>query len=842
MARPVLPRTPPRASASGTPRISSPPTVPTRRKSAGSRRATSSGAQVTTARPPPSPNQATASSGSSTRAPIPAKSAASTSATASPPSAASCALVSDGGGGRERSDQRGLGVQVGERRPAGGASEELGLVLGAVEAQLARSGDEHRVALAPGARDRAHVLDQPDAPDHGRRGDRPPVRLVVERDVAGDDRDAERLAGLGHALDRLGELPGHLGLLRVAEVEAVRDRERDGAGARDVPRRLEDRRAPRPPAGRARRGGPARPASPRARGARAGGEARRRRARAGAPFAIRRGGRSGGRPAGGSRRSGRRGARGARRRPGAIAGCSIGRASSRAAASRRGSAARRPSGAAPGSRRRRSSSWKHRSSPVSVTSPIAAHSSSHFRQTASTCSSRTGSMTATIRSWLSEIMISCASRSGSRSGTRSRWTSTPAPLLPAISASDDARPAAPRSWSDSTRPPSTSSRLASMSFLPGERVADLDGRPLVLVLVRELLAREDAGAADAVAAGGGAVEDDQVADPGRAGARDPLGRQEPDAHRVHERVRGVRLVEDALAADGRHADRVPVGADSRHGTREGVVGRAEAEPVEERDRARAHGDDVAEDSADPGRRALERLDRGRMVVALDLEGGRLAVAQVDHACVLARALEDARAVGREAAQEERRMLVAAVLRPEEREDGQLERVRIPLEQVADTFVFPVRQAERAMERLFGDRAQVPESSPLGGRLTVNGTAPGGSSIRIAQSAAQFARPLRGLQHRAPTRDAQAWLRSLRSPRVRPSRLLACAPLPERALGCLVPLHQGRRRGDRAGRDDRAPAAARRARSCSRSCSGGWDAAGARRAAANGLARCRARRL
>ena len=55
--------------------------------------------------------------------------------------------------------------------------------------------------------------------------------------------------------------------------------------------------------------------------------------------------------------------------------------------------------------------------------------------------------------------------SASRSGTWSRWTSTPAPP-PAISASDDASPAAPRSCSDTHRSFSTSSRLASISFLP----------------------------------------------------------------------------------------------------------------------------------------------------------------------------------------------------------------------------------------------------------------------------------------------------------------------------------------------------------------------------------------
>ena len=145
-----------------------------------------------------------------------------------------------------------------------------------------------------------------------------------------------------------------------------------------------------------------------------------------------------------------------------------------------------------------------------------------------------------------------------------------------------------------------------------------------------------------------------------------------------------------------------------------MVRRAEAQAVEESDRPRAHRDDVPEDPADAGRRALERLDGRGMVVALHLEGDRLALAEVDDACVLARTLEDARPLGREAPQEQRRMLVAAVLRPKEGEDGQLERIRIPLEQVADAFVFPVRQAERAMKRLFGDRAQVPESSPAGG--------------------------------------------------------------------------------------------------------------------------------
>ena len=101
-------------------------------------------------------------------------------------------------------------------------------------------------------------------------------------------------------------------------------------------------------------------------------------------------------------------------------------------------------------------------------------------------------------------------------------------------------------------------------------------------------------------------------------------------------------------------------------------------------------------------------------MALDLERNRLAVAEVDDARVLARALEDAWRVGREALQEECGVLVAAVLRPEEREDGELEVVRLALEQLLDTVEFPIGQAEGAVERLFGDPRQRVESSPGAG--------------------------------------------------------------------------------------------------------------------------------
>jgi hypothetical protein len=57
-----------------------------------------------------------------------------------------------------------------------------------------------------------------------------------------------------------------------------------------------------------------------------------------------------------------------------------------------------------------------------------------------------------------------------------------------------------------------------------------------------------------------------------------------------------------------------------------------------------------------------------------------------------------------------------VLRPEQREDGELEVIRIAAEQLLDSPVLPVRQTERTVERLFGDRRQRSESNDGSGSL------------------------------------------------------------------------------------------------------------------------------
>jgi hypothetical protein len=94
-----------------------------------------------------------------------------------------------------------------------------------------------------------------------------------------------------------------------------------------------------------------------------------------------------------------------------------------------------------------------------------------------------------------------------------------------------------------------------------------------------------------------------------------------------------------------------------------------------------------------------------VVVALHLERDPEPVAEIEDAGVLPRPLEHALTFARQPPEKERGVLVAAVLRPEEGEDHELEVVRLAREERADAVELPVREAEGAVERLFGDAAQ-----------------------------------------------------------------------------------------------------------------------------------------
>ena len=109
--------------------------------------------------------------------------------------------------------------------------------------------------------------------------------------------------------------------------------------------------------------------------------------------------------------------------------------------------------------------------------------------------------------------------------------------------------------------------------LLGERVADLDGGALGRAALVEGLGGEDRDAADAVAAGLGAEQDDLV-----AGAATPWRRwmssmpHRADAQGVDQRVALVAGVEDDLAADVGQAEAVAVAADAGDDARQDARG------------------------------------------------------------------------------------------------------------------------------------------------------------------------------------------------------------------------------------------------------------------------------
>ncbi len=100
------------------------------------------------------------------------------------------------------------------------------------------------------------------------------------------------------------------------------------------------------------------------------------------------------------------------------------------------------------------------------------------------------------------------------------------------------------------------------------------------------------------------------------------------------------------------------------------VERTEAQRVHDRDRPRAHSEDVAQDSAYAGGRALERLDEAGMIVRFDLERDGVTIADIDDAGVLTRTLHHQLAAGRQLLQMQARAFVGAVLAPHHAENAE----------------------------------------------------------------------------------------------------------------------------------------------------------------------------
>ena len=231
---------------------------------------------------------------------------------------------------------------------------------------------------------------------------------------------------------------------------------------------------------------------------------------------------------------------------------------------------------------------------------------------------------------------------------------------------------------------------------------------------RELGRGEHGGAADAVAAGGGAEQHEHVAGAGGGAAHEPLAGREPEGHRVDEAVVLVGALEVDLAADGGHADRVAVVADARTRRRRAGSGPARSPPGSPK---------RSESSTAIGRAPIAKMSR-RMPptpVAAPWKGST-ALGWLWDSTLNAQTrppptstapafspgpMTTCGALGGQRAQQLLGVLVGAVLAPQQRVHRQLDLVGRSALLGADELVLGSREAER--ERVLDASAASPRS-------------------------------------------------------------------------------------------------------------------------------------
>src|SRR6185312_11682781 len=106
----------------------------------------------------------------------------------------------------------------------------------------------------------------------------------------------------------------------------------------------------------------------------------------------------------------------------------------------------------------------------------------------------------------------------------------------------------------------------------------------------------------------------------------------------------------------------------------------------------------------------------------------------------ARAHDETRTLGRQRPQQQPRMLVAAVLGPHQREDGELDLVRLALQLLDDQVVLVVGEAEVAMLAHAGTRAADSNSFKPSAEPVSTSTACSGCGIRPTTFPALFETP------------------------------------------------------------------------------------------------------
>ena len=223
-----------------------------------------------------------------------------------------------------------------------------------------------------------------------------------------------------------------------------------------------------------------------------------------------------------------------------------------------------------------------------------------------------------------------------------------------------------------------------------EGIADLDIGALLPRFFGEFGGGEQRCAVNAIATGLCANVNHRIAGTFGFGEEQIFFTGDAQSQRVDEWVLRIAGLEGDFTANSRDAEAISIAADAADDAVEdaailcglffsGALARddlAKTQRIEHGDGARAHGENVAQDSADAGGGALERLDVTGMIVRFNLEGRDEAVADVHDTGVFSGALHDQLAARRQALQVHLARFVGTMLAPHHAEDAQLGDVRL----------------------------------------------------------------------------------------------------------------------------------------------------------------------
>ena len=169
--------------------------------------------------------------------------------------------------------------------------------------------------------------------------------------------------------------------------------------------------------------------------------------------------------------------------------------------------------------------------------------------------------------------------------------------------------------------------------------------------------------------------------------------QHAQTERVHQWVALVGCVKADFARDRRDAEAVAVMSNAAHHAAEETAHLrglqfAKAQRVHGADRPRAHGENIADDTAHTGRGSLEGFHRAGVIVRLHLESDGQIVSDVNDAGVFfSGADHDPVRAGRKGLQQRLGILIGAVFAPHHRENAQFRIGGNTTQYFQDIFVF-----------------------------------------------------------------------------------------------------------------------------------------------------------